>query len=161
MKKSLFFLTLLTALVLDAANLQCQQLIIQTETSKQKVLGRADIEALPHTKVITGTSDASITFDGVALKDVLEKAGVGFGESLRGKRLASCLLVEAADGYRAVIALPEIDPAFTDKQSLLAFLRNGKPLDEKEGPYRIVIPDEKRMARWVRQVTTLKIVDVQ
>jgi hypothetical protein len=161
MKKSFFFIALLTALVLDAANLQCQQLIIQTETGKQTVLGRADIEALPRTKVITGTSDASITFDGTALKDVLEKAGVGFGESLRSKRLASCLLVEAADGYRAVIALAEIDPAFTDKQIVLAFLRNGKPLDEKEGPYRIVIPDEKSMARWVRQVTTLKIVSVQ
>ena len=93
--------------------------------------------------------------------DTVGAAGIGLGESLRGKRLASCLLVEAADGYRAVIALPEIDPAFTDKQIVLAFLRNGKPLDEKEGPYRIVIPDEKRMARWVRQVTTLKIVNVE
>ena len=43
---------------------------------------------------------------------------------------------------------------------MLAFLRDGKPLGEKEGPYRIVIPDEKRMARWVKQVTKLKIVDV-
>jgi hypothetical protein len=80
---------------------------------------------------------------------------------MKGKRLANCLVVEAADGYRAVIALPEVDPAFTDRQILLAFLRDGKPLGEKEGPYRIVIPDEKRMARWVRQVATLKIVDVQ
>jgi hypothetical protein len=60
-----------------------------------------------------------------------------------------------------VIALPEIDTAFTDKQTVLAFLKDGKPLDDKEGPYRIVIPDEKRMARWVRQVTALKIVNVQ
>jgi len=80
---------------------------------------------------------------------------------MKGKGLTACLLVEAADGYRAVIALPEIDPAFTDKQTLLAFLRDGKPLAEKEGPYRIVIADEKRKARWVRQVTTLRIVDVQ
>jgi hypothetical protein len=43
---------------------------------------------------------------------------------------------------------------------MLAFLRDGKALAEKDGPYRIVIPDEKRMARWVRQVTTLKIVEV-
>jgi hypothetical protein len=75
--------------------------------------------------------------------------------------MASCLLVEAADGYRVVIALPELDPGFTDKQIDLVFLKDGKPLDEKLGPYRIIIPDEKRMARWVRQVTTLKIVDVQ
>lgn len=161
MKKRLFSLFILTALMLDGALVQCQQLVIQTETGKQTVLARADIEALPHSKVSTGASDAPITFEGVALGAVLEKAGIGLGESLRGKRLASCLLIEAADGYRAVIALPEIDPAFTDKQIVLAFLRNGKPLDEKEGPYRIVIPDEKRMARWVRQITTLKIVDLQ
>jgi len=36
--------------------------------------------------------------------------------------------VEAADGYSAVIALPEIDPDFTDKQIVLAFLQDGKPL---------------------------------
>jgi len=91
----------------------------------------------------------------------LEKAGVGLGETLKGKRMASCLLVEATDGYRVVIALPEIDPAFNDKQMVLAFLKDGKRLNDKEGPYRLVIPDEKRMARWVRQVTTLRIVDVQ
>ena len=69
--------------------------------------------------------------------------------------------MEAADGYRVVIALPEIDPAFTNTQILFACLRDGKPLDEKQGPHRIVIPDEKRMTRSVRQVTTLKIVDVR
>jgi hypothetical protein len=147
----------LFALLLPAL-LQCQQLTVENGTGKQTQLTRADLEALPHVKVTTG---ASATFEGVALGALLAKAGVGFGETLRGKRLASCLLVEAADGYRAVIALPELDPAFTDKQIVLVFLKDGKPLDDKEGPYRIVIPDEKRMARWVRQVTTLKIVDVQ
>ena len=64
-------------------------------------------------------------------------------------------------GIRAFLKLPELDPAFNSKQIVLAFLKDGKPLDEKEGPYRVVIPDEKRMARWVRQVTALKIVNVQ
>jgi hypothetical protein len=161
MKNRLLFPALVFALLLDAVVVQSQQLTIQAETGKQIVLTRADIEALPHIKVTTGASDTSTAFEGVALKAVLDKAGVGLGEPMKGKRLASCLRVEAADGYRVVIALPETDPAFTDKQILLAFLKNGKPLDDKEGPYRIVIPDEKKMARWVRQVTTLKIVDVQ
>ncbi len=82
-------------------------------------MARADIEALPRIKVTTGASGMSTTFEGVPLKAVLERAGVGFGEALKGKRMASCLLVEAADGYRVVIALPEIDPAFTDKQVVL------------------------------------------
>jgi hypothetical protein len=157
MKTRLFLPAVLFTLLLPAL-LQCQQLTVENGTGKQTQLTRADLEALPHVKVTTG---ASATFEGVALGALLAKAGVGFGETLRGKRLASCLLVEAADGYRAVIALPELDPAFTDKQIVLVFLKDGKPLDDKEGPYRIVIPDEKRMARWVRQVRVLKIVDVQ
>jgi hypothetical protein len=158
MRNRLFLPAVLFTLMLRPALLQCQQLTVENETGKQTQLSRADLEALPHIKVTTG---APATFEGVALGTLLAKAGVGLGETLRGKRMASCLLVEAADGYRAVIALPELDPAFTDKQIVLAFLKDGKPLDDKEGPYRIVIPDEKRMARWVRQVTTLKIVDVQ
>lgn len=150
------------ALVFSSLALQCQRLTVQSEAGKQVVLNRPDLDALPHVKVSAADHGGTpVEFEGVTLRSVLEKGGVNFGESMKGKRLANCLLVEAADGYRAVIALPEVDPAFTDKQIVLAFLRDGKPLGEKEGPYRVVIPDEKRMARWVRQVTTLKIVEVQ
>ncbi|MGA2336579.1 MAG: molybdopterin-dependent oxidoreductase [Terriglobales bacterium] len=163
MKNRLFFPGALfaLALTLQTTLALCQKLTVQAESGKQTVLARADIEALPHVKVTTAASGVSATFEGVALRAVLEKAGVGFDETMKGKRMASCLLVEAADDYRVVIALPEIDPRFNDKQVILAFLKDGKPLDDKKGSYRIVIPDEKRMARWVRQVTTLKIVDVQ
>jgi hypothetical protein len=161
LQRRLFLAVVLFALLTRAGFVQGQQLTVQIEGGKPTILARVDIEALPHAKVGTSISGTSMTFEGVALEAVLEKAGVEFGSSLKGKRLASYLLVEAADGYRVVIALPELDPAFTDKQVVLAFLKDGKPLDDKEGPYRIVIPDEKRMARWVRQVTTLKIVDVQ
>jgi hypothetical protein len=148
-------------LLLSAALAQCQQLTIQTENGKQTVLTRSAIEFLPHVKVTTHGSETSAMFEGVELRAALEKAGVEFGHSMRGKRMASCLLVEAADGYRVVIALPEIDPDFNDKQVMLAFSQDGKPLDAKEGPYRVVIPDEKRMARWVKPITTLKIVGVE
>jgi hypothetical protein len=161
MKKSFRLCGALIVLISASTLLQCQQLIVQTDAGKQ-TLSRADLEALPHVKVTASEhGSAPVSFEGVTLKSVLEKAGVTFGESMKGKHLTNCLLVEAADGYRAVIALPELDPGFTDKQTVLAFLREGKPLSDKEGPYRIIIPDEKRMARWVRQVTTLKIVEVQ
>ena len=154
-------LAVLFVLILHSEFAKGQQLEVRAETGKQTVLTKADIEALPHVKVTTSASGTSATFEGVSLKAVLQRGGVEFRETMKGKRLASCLLVEAADGYRVIIALPELDEAFTDKQFLLAFLKDGKPLDDKEGPYRIVIPDEKRMARWVRQVRVLKIVDVE
>jgi hypothetical protein len=123
MKKLSLFSALLLALVFTSVPLLCQQLTVQTDSGKQVVLSRTDLEALPHVKVTASEhSSGPVNFEGVTLKSVLEKAGVTFGESMKGKRLANCLLVEAADGYRAVIALPELDPAFTDRQTLLGFL---------------------------------------
>jgi hypothetical protein len=105
MRNRSFLPVLLFTLMLRPALLQCQQLTVENETGKQVQLARADLEALPHIKVTvtTGSTGAS-AFEGIALGTLLAKAGVGFGETLRGKRMASCLLVEAADGYRAVIA---------------------------------------------------------
>ena len=66
--------------MLEDALVQTQQLTLQIETGMQIMLTRADIETLPRTKVTTGDST---TFEGVILRAVLEKAGVGLGESLK------------------------------------------------------------------------------
>jgi hypothetical protein len=96
-------------------------------------------------------------YEGVLVADILKKAGMKQGKELRGELLATYLLVEAADGYRVVFALPELDAVFTDRIVLLADRRDGKPLDDRQGPFRIVVPEEKRPARWVRQVTALTV----
>jgi hypothetical protein len=49
--------------------------------------------------------------------------------------------------YRVVFALAELDPGYTDRVILLADRADGQPLDSKTGPFRIVVPGEKRMAR--------------
>ena len=59
--------------MLDAAPLQCQLLTIQTETGKQTVLARADIEAWPHSWVTAGAPDSPVRYDVVTLKTLLEK----------------------------------------------------------------------------------------
>jgi hypothetical protein len=66
-------------------------------------------------------------------------------------------LIEAADGYRVVFALAEIDPAFATREIILADERDGKLLDAKEGPLRIVAPGDRRPARWARQVVTFRL----
>ena len=89
--------------------------------------------------------------------EILQLAGIKFGENLRGPALATYLLVEASDGYKAAFALPELDSAFTDQVVLLADRRNNKPLAVTEGPLHIIVPHEKRHGRWVRQVISLII----
>lgn len=131
---------------------------VSGEVERPLKLTAADLAKLPHRSIrAKGHDGKEAEFEGVPVIEVLKLAGVKFGEDLRGKNLALYLVVEASDGYRAVYALPELDPAFTDKLILLAEKRDGKPLDEKEGPLRIVVPDEKRQGRWVRQVTGLVI----
>jgi hypothetical protein len=44
-----------------------------------------------------------------------------------------------------------------DKAIYLVTTRDGKPLSETEGPLQLVAPGEKRGARWVRQVSALRI----
>ena len=67
------------------------------------------------------------------------------------------LVVEAADGYRAVFALPELDPEFTDRVILWPIAAMARLSPDREGPLQIVVPGEKRHARWVRQVVVLRI----
>lgn len=128
------------------------------EVERPLKLTAADLAKLPRRTVSAkdhGGKEAS--FEGVELGEVLKLAGVKSGEALRGKSLSLFLVVDARDGYRAVFALPELDHAFTDRVILLADRRDGKALATAEGPWRIVVPDEKRQGRWVRQVIALTI----
>jgi hypothetical protein len=144
-----------------AARVNAQEISVQNDSGTRVNISAAEIAALPRQETSVEDHGRRVKFEGVPLRLVLNKAGVALGNSLHGKRLSSCLLVEAADGYRVVIALPELDPGFTDRVILLADREDGHPLDSKQGPFRIIVPGEKRMARCVRQVTVLKIVQVQ
>lgn len=49
------------------------------------------------------------------------------------------------------------DAAFNDHIILIADRRDGKPLLPDSGPLQIVVPQDTRPARWIRQVTTLEV----
>jgi DMSO/TMAO reductase YedYZ molybdopterin-dependent catalytic subunit len=134
------------------------QLTFGGEVERALTLGLDDLNKLPHQKVRVKDPDGKmVEFEGVQLLEVLRLAGKKLGEKLRGDDLATYLIVGAADEYRVVFALPELDPAFTDRLVLLVDRRDQEPLSKSEGPLRLVIPDEKRRARWFRQVNTLRI----
>ena len=128
--------------------------------SQPLALSLQDLAAMPRTKVTAKEHDTTVTYEGVPLTNILQKAGAPLGKQLHGKALASYVLVTAHDGYRVVFALPELDPDFTDasRQIILADTANGKPLPEKQGPVRIVVPQEKKGARWIRMVESIEVV---
>ena len=121
-------------------------------------LDAAALRKLPRTAVDADEHGRRAHFDGVALAEVLRAAGAPLGETLRGRNLALYVRIDAADGYRAVYSLAELDPALHDGVVILADRRDGRALDAKEGPFRLVAPGDKRPARWVRQVTAIDLL---
>ena len=97
-------------------------------------------------------------YEGVPLEALLQKAGVPQGVQLRGAAMATYVLVEAADNYRVVFSLAELDSGFLDSEVLLADMMDGAPLAAGEGPFKLVAPHEKRPARWVKMVRSLTVV---
>jgi hypothetical protein len=71
--------------------------------------------------------------------------------------LAAYVLAEAKDGYQVVYSVGEIDPDTGNAQILVANKKNGEPLSATEGPYRFVLPQDKRGARWIRQVQRVSL----
>ena len=126
-----------------------------------RTLTAADLAALPHREQTTTDKEGNKhVYRGVALADVLHLAGTPEGKAIHGPVLAQAILATAADGYQAVFALPEIDPDFSPQTILLADRRDGKPLPAHDGPYQLIVPLEKKPARWVRQLTSLRVVKV-
>jgi hypothetical protein len=144
-----------------AAGLSAQTLKIINTDGQATTLTAAQIANLPHLTVNVKDHDVPAQFEGVALAPLLSSAGIQLGDKLHGARLAEVLIVEAADGYKVAFALAEVDPAFATREIILADKRDGKSLDAKEGPFRIVAPGDKRGARWARQVTVLRVTAVK
>ena len=140
-----------------AASAQDGVLRITGAVAHPMTLTRDEIAGMPHQTVTASAHDQSGRFDGVPLIDLLKRAGVPTGEAIRGAELAKTVFVVGADGYRAVFALAELDAAFTDRVVLLADKRDGAALPENARPYQLIVPGEKRPARWVRQVVSIEI----
>ncbi len=101
------------------------------------------------------------TYEGVALQEILKKAGIPFGHEMRGKALAGYVIAEAKDGYAVVFGLGELDPDLGGARIVVADKRDGKPLFAYQGPLRLVVPADKEGARSVRMLEKLEVVKLR
>jgi DMSO/TMAO reductase YedYZ molybdopterin-dependent catalytic subunit len=125
------------------------------------VITAADMKTLPRKTIRVVNSHNSGTaevYEGVPLALLLAKAGLPQGEQIRGPWMTAYVLVEAADGYRVIFSLAELDSSFLDSEVLVADAMDGSPLGGDEGPYKLVAPNDKRPGRWVRMVKAFTIV---
>ncbi|HUB60562.1 MAG TPA: molybdopterin-dependent oxidoreductase [Puia sp.] len=160
MKKRLFLSMTLCFLVIAFTGRAQQPATVKVtgEVLTPLTLTASDLAAMPRTTASAKDKHGIMhSFSGVAIADILNKAGVTTGRQLRGENLAKYLLVSCADGYQVVFSLAELDSSFTDRVVILADQEEGKPLPAGIGPFRLIVPGEKKPARNCFQVTTLAI----
>jgi hypothetical protein len=142
-----------------AAPAKAEVLTITAGPGQRGVFTPETLKDYPHQTVTIFDSHTSAneTYSGVPLMDLLANLGVPHGKDLMGKALANYIVATGADGYRSVVALGEIDPEFHPGLVLVADAMDGKPLDAKTGPFRLVVTEDKRPARCVRNLVSIEL----
>lgn len=122
-------------------------------------LSLADLKAMPRKTVrVNGQNgQAAQVYEGVALAELLQRAGVPQGGDQAGPWMAAYVVAGAADGYRAVFSLAELNAGIGGVEALVADTLDGAPLGEGQGPFRLVVPSDKRAARWVRMLQSVRV----
>jgi hypothetical protein len=146
----------------SAAEEKTPTLTLLNASGKETTFSPAEWGKLPPKKIKAKDPHSGVTslYEGVLLSDLVRAAGAPLGKELRGPLLAAYVLAEGKDGYRVVYSIGEIDPDTGNAQILVANKKNGEPLSDFEGPYRLVLPQDKRGARWIRQVTRVSLHEV-
>ncbi len=153
-------ISLLLFWIVSPAPAQSPAFTIQVGDKPALTITTEDFGKLARRTVVATEHNVKISYEGVLLHDVLLRAGAPLGEQLRGKALSSYVLAKARDGYEVVYTLAELDPAFTGSEILIADKADGKPLNEKQGPFRIVVPHEKKPARSLRMLERIEVVQL-
>jgi hypothetical protein len=130
-----------------------------TSNGQTQSVSAADLKGLSHHTVTVHNphTNTDETYSGVPLIDLLAKQGVPHGHDLRGKALSEYIIAAGSDGYKAVLALAETDPDFHPGEVLVADTMDGKPLDAKTGPFRLVVTEDKRPARSVHNLVSIEV----
>lgn len=134
-------------------------LLVSVGPDSLEILNAATLKSMAHVKVRIHNphTNTDETYAGVPLLDLLSLLGAPHGKDLHGKALSDYVIVTGSDGYKAVFALAEADPEFHPGQILVADQMDGKPLDAKTGPFRLVVTEDKRPARSVHSLVSIEV----
>jgi hypothetical protein len=114
------------------------------------------LAALPHVTLAAFNehAEANQTYSGVSLMALLKPLGVP--DKPHGKDLRLYLVAEGADGYGAVFSVAEVNPDIHTGTAIVADTMDGQPLGE-DGVFKLVLEGDKRPARWVRNLASIKV----
>lgn len=159
--QKLLRLTAVISLLAGASPAGCQTILTVAFQHTNLTFSAAQFAGLPHRRIHGWDphEQKEHAYSGVPIRDLVERAGAPMGDKLRGPALRLVVLVEGSDGYGAAFALAEFDEAFGGETALLADQVDALPPPVNSGPLRLIVPGDKKAARWVRMVNRIEVRD--
>jgi hypothetical protein len=123
----------------------------------------ADLQSLPPVTVasrcvVEGTSElADHSYKGVLLWTLVAEAQLAIPPADADPALRGYVFAVATDGFPAILPLVEIDPTYNHRDVIVAYERDGQPLDESLGMAQLVVPDDPSCARNVFWLAHLEV----
>jgi hypothetical protein len=138
------------------------QLTIHGIDGKSTTLTPEELAAIPHktVSVFNSHTKSNESYSGVALADLLAKVGVPQGENVKGKVFMTAVVAEGTDKYSVLFALAEVDPSIHTGDVIVADSVDGQKLG-KDGAFKLVSTEERRPARWVRNLAEISVIEVK
>jgi hypothetical protein len=135
--------------------------VSSAETHYGEIFHLHQLAAYKHVTVTVHNAhtNADETYSGVPIDLLLLAAHAPLGDQLHGKAMTTGVIARGSDGYEVLLSLAEVDPAFHGGDVIVADALDGKPI-EKNGPFQLVVSEDKRPARWVRNLVSISLVDV-
>lgn len=111
---------------------------------------------------LSGAGQVTDTYTGVSLWTLLQDQGLVTDPTIKNDVLRFGVLATGSDGYRALISLGEIAPAFGNQLDLVAYADTNGQLGPggSAGAMRLVVPGDHAGGRYVSNLVDLRVVDL-
>lgn len=133
-----------------------QSIVVKGVEGRVETVSAADIQAMHRASVTVPYGDKS-TFTGAVIGDFLAEVGAPADVRLHRAPVNQIVIVTGQDGFTTVLSLAETEKSFRSQPVIVADQENGKPLDARQGPYRLVIGGELKPARSVYNVIEIEL----
>lgn len=109
---------------------------------------------------LSGAGQVTDTYTGISLWTLLQDQGLITDPTIKNDVLRFGVVATGSDGYRALISLGEIDPAFGNQPDLVAYADTNGQLGAggSEGAMRLVVAGDHAGGRYVSNLVDLRVV---
>jgi hypothetical protein len=126
------------------------------------ILAALDQPTIETATYLSGAGQVTDTYTGVSLWTLIQDGGLLTDPSVKNDLLRYGVVATGSDGYRAVISLGEIDPAFGNQPDIVAYADSQGQLGPNgaDGLTRVVLPNDHAGGRYVSNLVNLQVIDL-